>query len=124
MRILIAEDDYASRTLLKKTLSKVGQCDIAENGLAVLDLIEKNQPYDLICLDIMMPKYDGISVLKMLRAFEKKKRRKSAPVIMVSALYDKESIEACEGYGIYHMMWKPIDIKILLELAKTIKNTK
>lgn len=76
MRILIAEDDMISRKFLLKFLSQYGECDVVVDGMEALDAylisIKEKEPYELICLDIMMPKVDGVKVLKAIRDFEKK----------------------------------------------------
>lgn len=64
MKILIVEDDYASRRFLNKLLSDYGECDITVNGKEAVDAFMLScldeAPYQLICLDIMMPELDGI----------------------------------------------------------------
>jgi two-component system chemotaxis response regulator CheY len=74
MKILIAEDDLTSRKFLSKFLSKYGECDIVIDGLEALDAflisLKEKKPYDLICLDIMMPKVDGVKVLKNMKVLE------------------------------------------------------
>lgn len=127
MRILIAEDDITSRKFLQKFLGRYGECDIAVDGLESIDsflyaLCEK-RPYDLICLDIMMPKLDGIKALKMIREIEKEKNITDSArvkVIMTTALNDKKTVMAsydagCEGYA-----WKPIDVKKFTEVMKNL----
>ena len=58
MRILIAEDDRISRTFMKEFMKEYGKCDVAVDGMEALDLfmdaVKKEDPYRLICLDIMM----------------------------------------------------------------------
>ena len=75
MKILIAEDDRLSRAFLKKAMEKYGACDVAVDGMEALDLylesIKRQEPYDLLCLDIMMPKVDGLKTLKVIRGLEK-----------------------------------------------------
>ena len=67
MRSLIAEDDSTSRTLLHTLLSQVGGCDAARNGREAVEAfvarLHTNSPYDLVCLDIMMPELDGQAAL-------------------------------------------------------------
>jgi len=63
-RILIAEDEKAINTLIKKNLELVGHtCTCVFDGEAVFDELEKNT-YDLLLLDIMMPKMDGFQVIE------------------------------------------------------------
>ena len=59
MRILIAEDDFASRKAILKFLSAYGECDVTVDGMEAIDAfmmaLEEEDPYDLICLDVMIP---------------------------------------------------------------------
>ncbi len=77
MRILLAEDDLTSRMFMQKYLSRYGECDVVMNGLEAIDKVERsiqdNKMYDFICLDIMMPKVNGLTALKEIRKLEKKK---------------------------------------------------
>ena len=70
MRILIAEDDFASRKFMLKFLSKFGECDITVDGMEAVDAylmaLDADTPYDLVCLDIMMPALDGYQALKAI----------------------------------------------------------
>ncbi|MEG6584761.1 response regulator [Dendrosporobacter sp. 1207_IL3150] len=127
MRILIAEDDLVSRKFLLKFLSQYGECDVTVDGLEALDAyllaLREGEPYDLICLDIMMPKVDGVKVLKTIRDYEKQKAvpdEKKAKVIMITALaeteYVKNSFEiGCEAYAA-----KPVDTVKLTEVLRKL----
>jgi len=123
MKILIVDDDGANRLLLKRFLKDVGECHVAENGSEALEAFgsaaQHGQPYDLVCLDILMPGMDGQETLKRIRA-EEKAGGILAPhttrVIMTTALRDmKEVMEAygslCDGYLV-----KPIERNKLLGL--------
>ncbi|AWI05356.1 response regulator [Clostridium drakei] len=128
MRILIAEDDLASRRFLLKFLSQYGECDIVVDGIETLDAyliaVKENNPYDLICLDIMMPKVDGVKVLKAIREFEDDRGiipEKRAKIIMTTALMDTEYVHksfelGCEAYAA-----KPIDTNKLIEVMKKLE---
>lgn len=75
-RILIVEDEKSINTLIKKNLELVGhQCTSVFDGESVFDEIEK-QVFDLVLLDIMLPKLDGFQVIKEL---------KDVPVIFLTA---------------------------------------
>ena len=111
LRILIAEDDLASRRFLSKFLSAYGECDITIDGMEALEAFmiswDEGRPYDLICLDIMMPELDGIKTLRTIRDIENQKgieESNRVKIIMTTALNDKDSIlnafdTGCEAYA-------------------------
>lgn len=110
MNILIAEDEEISRMLLKRILQPYGAVDTTPNGQEAYDTFVnkhgENQPYDLVCLDIMMPVRDGLSTLTAIRTFEKEKGiplRHRVKVVMTTALGDKDHVLAaihgrCDAY--------------------------
>jgi two-component system chemotaxis response regulator CheY len=127
MRILIAEDDLTSRKFLYKFLSQYGECDLVVDGLEALDAVlislKENNPYQLICLDIMMPKVDGVKVLKHIKELETQKGlppQKRAKVIMTTALAETNIVQNAFKYGCDAYSPKPIDTEklkgILLQL--------
>jgi len=67
MKTLIAEDDFTGRLLLQEILKRYGALHIAVNGKeaveAVRTAMDAGEPYDLVCLDIMMPEMDGYQAL-------------------------------------------------------------
>lgn len=77
MKSLIVEDDFTSRFVLQEFLAPYGQTHIAVNGKEPMEAVgisaKENKPYDLICLDIMMPEMDGHAVLKAIRIIEEEK---------------------------------------------------
>jgi len=116
MRTLIVEDDFTSRLLLQSLLSRYGECHIAVNGREAVDAFrqaqEGGQPYDLICMDIMMPEMDGQSAVGEIRACEEARGTLSTQgvkIIMTTALDDvKNVVESfkllCDAY-----VFKPIE---------------
>lgn len=74
MRTLIVEDDFTARKLLQIYLREVGDCFVAVNGKEAVEAFAQgltdDEPYDLICLDIMMPEMGGIEALKIIREIE------------------------------------------------------
>ena len=113
MRILAAEDDRLSRIFLKKFLTRYGECDVAVDGMEALDCfmdaIKQKKPYDLLCLDIMMPKVDGLKVLKAIRVLEKQHQLKHTCIIMMTALADVEYVDQALELGCDAYAAKPID---------------
>ncbi len=127
LHMLIVDDDFFSRQLLKSTLLPYGNLDIAVNGeetlTAVKVAIEKGEPYDLICLDILMPVMDGQETLKEIRKYEEEKGihgLDGAKVIMITGVNDNRNVlnafnTGCEGY-----LKKPLDEDKLLALLKEL----
>lgn len=128
MRILIAEDDMTSRIFMNKFLSTYGECDLAINGMDAIELVSKaiatDTYYDLICLDIMMPKVDGLKALKTIREIEEselKHTQAPAKIVMTTALNDKGTIDESYTYGCEAYAWKPIDIEKFKEVLITLE---
>ena len=76
MKVLVAEDDLASGKFMQKLLSKYGEVVLARDGIAAVDefvnAVSTNERFDLICMDIMMPKIDGYKALASIRDAERK----------------------------------------------------
>ncbi|HOA81497.1 MAG TPA: response regulator [Defluviitaleaceae bacterium] len=128
MKILIAEDDLTSRKFLFKLLSNYGECDIVVDGLEALDAflmsIKDNEPYNLICLDIMMPKLDGVKVLKSIRDYEIQKNiapQQRSKIIMTTALSDIQYVQKAFDIGCDAYAAKPIDIDKFIEVLKKLE---
>ena len=112
MKILIAEDAPVNQVLLTSFLSPYGECHVVSDGDAAIEAFEKSLDldildFDLVCLDIMMPKRDGQAVLQKIREMERERgigSGQQVKVLMITALDDSENImEAlvkgqCEGY--------------------------
>ena len=110
MKTLVVEDDFASRKLMQRYLSPFGECDVVVDGQEAVEAFElalmENKAYDLICLDIMLPKKDGQQVLKEIRELEKKRNiigSDSVKILMTTALGDAKNVmeafrSQCEGY--------------------------
>ena len=128
MKSLIVEDDLTSRVLMNEILRAYGVVDVVTNGKesveAVRAAIEKHSPYDLICLDIMMPEMDGKQALNMIRSLETSKGTASghgAKIVMTTAVSDIKSIyEAFENLADGYVV-KPIDKAKLQEQLKKLK---
>lgn len=125
MRILIAEDDFVSRRFLYKLLSPYGECDMTVDGIETVEAFviahDIGEPYDIICLDIMMPKVDGLKALKTIREFEIKKRieeERKCSVIVTSALNETEVDFDALRAGREVFLTKPISAK---DIAKAIE---
>lgn len=124
IKILIVEDEFISRTLLKEILTPFGDCDVVSNGVEAIKALEESYGtdgtrYDLVCLDIMMPKLSGHEVLRDMRRIEKEQGIYGpdvTKVIMVTALDDAKNImEAMVKGRCAAYLTKPISRINLLE---------
>ena len=128
MRTLIVEDDFIARRILKDILSPYGDCDIAIDGDEAIQAFrlahEDNKPYDLICMDIMMPEIDGQEALRRIREIEKDtgiRPSGEVKVIMTTALSDPKNVVAAfyKG-GATSYIVKPINKQKLLEEVRNL----
>ncbi len=126
MKCLIVEDDFISGKLLETYLADHAECFVACDGPeaveAVVDALDFGQPFDLICLDVMMPGMSGHEVLTEVRRIEAERGiggLDGVKVIMTTALDDSGNImgsfrEGCEAYVV-----KPVcKDKLLAEIEK------
>lgn len=127
MRCLIVEDDYISRTILKELLSSHFDCDIAVNGEEAITAFtmayESKRPYELICLDIMMPVLDGQEALKKIRFLEKERDippNLETKIIMTTALSDPKTVfSSLYQGGATSYLVKPISKQKLMRELRT-----
>lgn len=110
MKCLIAEDDLVARTLLETILSEVSECHTTVNGeqavAAFKTALDRGEPYDLLCLDILMPEMDGHQALQTIRDLEQAagiKESDSVKVIMITSMRDPMHVlgafrRGCEAY--------------------------
>lgn len=131
MKILIAEDDFSSRKFLYKYMLAYGECDMTVDGMEALDAfimaLDEGTPYDLACIDIMMPKVDGVKVLQVIRDLEKQKKipeEKRTKIIMTTALNDVDLVKNLFEYGCEAYATKPIDINKLETVIDKLGFTK
>lgn len=128
MKILMLEDEFFCRLALQKLLLAYGDCHIAaaaEEAVTAFEVaLEAGEPYDLACLDIMLPDSDGQLVLKRIREIEKSQRvvaEHRCKILMTTALNDMKSImgaynETCDGYLV-----KPVTHEKLVKAFQEIK---
>lgn len=116
MKILLAEDDFVTRKFMKKFLSNYGECDVTVDGMEAVDAfmmaLEEGEPYDLVCLDIMMPVMDGYQALQGIRNIEKQREispDKMVKVIMTTALNEERNVKMAFDLGCTAYSGKPID---------------
>lgn len=118
MRILLAEDELSLARALLKILEKNNySADAVHDGEDALAYIESGN-YDAAILDIMMPKLDGLSVLKKIRA-----QGNPIPVLLLTAKSEIDDKVSGLDSGADYYLTKPFDTKELLAVIRTLTRT-
>jgi two-component system chemotaxis response regulator CheY len=123
VKILVVEDDFGSRRMMQKLLASYGDVDVVVDGEEAVQAFrvawDEYKPYDLIFMDIMMPKMDGHEALKRIRELERElgvKPAEESKIVMTSVLEDPRNvIEAYYQGGATSYLVKPIDRERLRE---------
>lgn len=127
MRVLIVDDDFYCRSYLQEILHPHAFCDVAVNGdeaiYAFKRAIKEEKPYDLICMDLVMPEIDGHNALREIREIEREMKvteDSQVKVIITTVLDDSEDTHnAFFLGGATSFLVKPIDeTMIITELRK------
>lgn len=113
-RILIVDDNQVIRIALRSILRQAGFNVVGEgrDGEVVAELVERLQP-DLVCLDVMMPKRNGLEVLADLRQHYPKLR-----VLMVTGRTDRDSVAEMVRAGAAGIVVKPFNAARIIELVE------
>jgi two-component system, chemotaxis family, chemotaxis protein CheY len=117
MRALIVDDDFYSRITLHDMLRAVAECHIAVNGEEAIGAFKKaledGRPYDLVCMDLVMPEMDGQQALREMRALEDDQgvdQGERCSIFVVSMVEDnRETNEAFFLGGADCFLVKPIE---------------
>ena len=127
MKILLAEDDFVTRKYMSNFLTKYGECDVTVDGMEAIEAftmaLEDEEPYDLICLDIMMPVMDGYQALTGIRNVEKERGipvEKAVKVIMTTALNEEKNVKMAFELGCTIYSGKPIDQERFEQVIKRL----
>jgi class 3 adenylate cyclase len=108
--VLVVDDNEMNRDLLSRRLVKQGHAIVvAEDGLEALKTL-RQQPFDLVLLDVMMPEMNGYQVLEHIKSDA---ALRHIPVIMISALDDIESVVRCIELGAEDYLFKPFNPTLL-----------
>jgi DNA-binding response OmpR family regulator len=116
MRVLVVEDEQRLAENVARILKENASCavDLAFDGEEGLFLAESS-PYDLLVLDLMLPKLNGLEVLRQYR-----KRKHKTPVLVVTARDEKESVVELLNAGADDYITKPFDLGEFVARAKAL----
>jgi two-component system, chemotaxis family, chemotaxis protein CheY len=121
MHTLIVDDQPANRHVLQRMLSRFGSCAEAADGQEAITALttawEASRPFDLVCLDIMMPGMNGQQALGAIRKLETTRgilNHHRVKIFMVTAVHDESAISSayCDGCTAY--LTKPLEYRLLL----------
>lgn len=105
-RFLVAEDNLVNQKVICHVLRKAGgEVDIANNGLEAIAFLNENKSYNLIIMDLQMPKMDGYSATKYIRNV----MNLSIPIIAMTASAVNGQKELCLKIGMNDYVSKPFD---------------
>ena len=118
IRILIADGNEEFAAHLKEHIQSISGYDVAAvayDGMRALDLLEQTSP-DVLILDLMLSKLDGMGVLKAIQSKPQK------PVTLVTASFITEYVSAMlTGYGVQYFMLKPYDFRAVTDRLAEIR---
>lgn len=114
-RILVVEDERAIRDLIQESLALAGlHAEVASDGLDALNLLRRNR-FDLLVLDLNLPKLDGLSLLQKLRG-----EGDVTPVLILSARSDRTDVTGGLRSGADDYLTKPFGVEELVLRVKAI----
>lgn len=115
-RVLLVDDDMRNAYALSKKLFEAGlQVDLANNGQEAVNILEKDDGYELVLMDIMMPVMDGYEAMRLIRQMP---NYKDLPIIALTAKAMMEDREKCLEAGASEYLMKPIDYDKLQSLMR------
>ncbi|WP_461210718.1 response regulator [Desulfocurvus sp. DL9XJH121] len=128
MRFLIVDDEFDSRRVMQKILYPYGYCDVAVDGEEAVEAFRSSlkggEPYDLVCLDIIMPNVDGQQALREIREIETEMGvpdEQRVKAVMISALDDTKELHDAFFLGeATSYLVKPIRKKTLLNEIRNL----
>ncbi|MCM8778337.1 MAG: response regulator [Candidatus Omnitrophica bacterium] len=116
-RILLIEDEEDIRKTLEGILTREGfTVDFARDGLEAMQKLEEVS-FNLIILDLMLPKWDGFKICKTIKQH---KLYKDVPVIILTAMAQEEDRQKCLSYGVDEYIKKPFDPDFLIKRIKEL----
>jgi PAS domain S-box-containing protein len=119
--ILLAEDNEANiRTIVDYLEAKGYRMTIARNGIQAVQQVQEEQP-DLVLMDIQMPVMDGLEATRQIRA---NKGFAQPPIIALTGLAMSGDRESCLAVGVNEYVSKPVNLKRLDEMIKTLLASK
>lgn len=121
-KILVVDDNPDNRDVLIRRLKRLELSDVAQaaDGIEALDAL-RSRPFDLVLLDVMMPRMNGIEVLQAMQA---EGRLDDTPVVMISAASEIDTVVRCIELGAEDYLTKPFNPALLAARVKAVLEKK
>jgi CheY-like chemotaxis protein len=118
-RILVIDDDLAIRVLLQAVLKRMKfEVDLAEDGAAGLEKVQQNGTFDLILLDLMMPRLNGYEFIERIGEIYGDRR----PHIVVFTAAGKRGVDKIPAEAVCNAILKPFDLDKFIEIIADCLN--
>ena len=112
-RILVIDDDLAIRVLLQAVLKRMKfDVELAEDGAAGLERLQRDATYDLVLLDLMMPRLNGYEFIERITANYGDQR----PHIIVFTAAGKRGVDKIPPNAVCNSILKPFDLDTFIEI--------
>ncbi|GLK47528.1 hybrid sensor histidine kinase/response regulator [Brevundimonas intermedia] len=118
-RVLVADDHPTNRRILEMMLETVAEITTAEDGLEALEATRRER-FDVILMDIQMPRMDGITAVAHIRQAERETGQPPVPIIMLTANTQPEHVAAARKAGADRHVGKPFTLALLLSEIQTL----
>lgn len=116
IKIAVADDDLIVRKAIEKTFESSGcKTSLFANGADFMEALERGETFDLLFLDLIMPKMNGFAVLQMLEG-----QNMEIPTIILTGVSRKESVLKARKFGVTSYLIKPIKPEEMLAAAMEI----
>jgi DNA-binding response OmpR family regulator len=120
-KILLIDDNKTVSGVLTEYLTIIGyDCTTANNGREGIKLL-KQQPYDVVLLDLVMPKFSGLDVLGSLKKEGLMKKQKI--ILLTASSITDEQINKLQKTGVRSFLRKPFDIDMVVEKIEQVHNS-
>ena len=118
-RILVIDDDLAIRVLLQAVLKRMKfEVELAEDGVVGLEKVQQNGGFDLILLDLMMPRLNGYEFIQKIGGTDRQRR----PHIIVFTAAGKRGVEKIPPDSVCASILKPFDLDKFIEIINDCLN--
>ena len=119
-RVLLVEDNDMNADIAKEILGMTGiQIEWAEDGEKAVDMVQEKPDnyYDIILMDIQMPKMNGYEATRAIRALNNNYVRR-IPIIAMTANAFVEDVQAAKGAGMNEHIAKPLDLRVFARIME------